>query len=141
MSLVEVAQAQTLRAERQFFCTQAAAAKKVDEYRLQLGLLPVEPEPSLRLYGFGVYIDYSPESNEEAEEIRGQVQQVLHKPAQRELNGTTVAYTFEYRNLYVKIEKGKLAPNCRIEAYETTETRFKIVCPETEEEVITNARG
>ena len=68
----------------------------------------------------------------DSEATRSAVQAVVRVPAVREVNKDTgqVSYLFVLPGLRVEVYGGRLAPNCRIEAYEETVTRYKSVCEE-----------
>ncbi len=85
-------------------------------------------------YNFGIVVNYYPMDNTQAEGLRGQVQLVTGAIAQRHINSNSGDVSYQHRLtrdpycLEVIINKGELAPGCKLVAKQVMKTVYESHC-------------
>lgn len=110
------------------------AGRRVEEL---LRALPDDGRTYYEQYSDLVHVDYYRPTDAEA--TRSGVNAVLRSVvAKRDVNKSTgqVSYVFDTAGLKVTVHGGGLAPNCRIEEYQETVTRYRSVCEDDSSVVV-----
>lgn len=96
------------------------------------------------IYKSSASLTYHPQNEEDADEIRSQIQKEFNVIAKRDFNSQTgkpyykFEIVYEEKILYITINNAHLAPGCELKERRKMTKYYELICPVSETEEVTS---